>query len=1662
MSPFLQVFFTLLFSSATFLGYAENNEQEELILSTPEQVATLTADSSHLMEGLVSPLSGQVSLRQRDLVVKGAQELTLSRVYVPLIIPYFFTKDRNESHEKWFLYEYLVKNYKGWQFFPHRSLKYGPKSKVYLTCPYGTTLEFQAFFSGTSLASPHFAISNTAGDEPGGKYDPRNTRIIHENHAIIVHAPDGTVRFYKKLPASPLRLYHTALLEKEILPNGKVLKYKYTDRGDLCYVESLDPKERYVYASITIKGSPRGKSCQFISSSGQVADYEYEVRPFHVEIKGKNPRFKHKKVLDGPGPPLLTAVSSPFYREEAISYNDCFLLSNYSHGKIFSCTHANFGKQNKVQRLSLPVGAHGEMVPVYEMHYDMPIPGEKPGWTSVKTSDGIKVVYRYSKECLLEAIQYFKEETLSKEKVYKWTDDHWLKSLEIRDGEGALISKKTYAYDTFGNPICEILTGDLSGDGMQKDYTIRRKFSQDGRHLLLEEKYENGKIVQFSYLESTNLVTAKITKNFEKTVIREFNIYDDCHNLIKTICDDGLGSGPEDLEGVSQRTETHIALRKEPPFLHMPEWIEKKYIEGDVEKLLMKKHLVYDTCGNVAFEELYDANSQFAFTISKEFNERGDLLSETNSLGQKATYAYDTKGLRTGETNFSGRVLKKSRFDSQGRLSEESEEGSGICHRTYFEYDVYDRLIKITDPFGQQTSYSYDPLVDKVVETRFADGTRTSSAYDSLGCPLSYTDANGNRTSYRYNAYGSPSEITYANGEKELFRYTKEGLLNSHKTRDGLTIEFMRDILGRVISKTYITAYGTIAEESFIYNSFNLLKETDKEGHTITYTYDGAGRKIKEDVSGHITEYSYDALGRVATIRKHNGDNTLYIENKRDLEGRILEETKKDSLGNILYSIAYTYDEDGRKATTTRTINGETATTQKTYDPFGRLIAQQDPYGHLWTWTYDENSINPFGQRVLQIKNSDPQNITHTETQDIFQRPVMKEAIDQEGKVLSKQELSYDPHGNLIEQKDHVYRNGVLQKIHSLEKSYTSTHQLESATQGGLKTSLTYTPSGNIASKTLPDGRTLFYGYDLLGRLSALSSSDRTISQRFKYNKLGQLQEASDKDVSIERTLDSFGNVTKELFSTGLTLTKEYDDFNRLTKLKIPSIGEVTYSYDPLFLRQVTRVSVTGDELYTHRYDSYDLDGNLVKEELLRDLGAVLHKTDFKGQKTSISSPYLSQTLSYNTLGNLVESSKDQTLDCYVYDGLSQLIKENEKVYECDSLYNREAVNDANQLIKQSYDLNGNQTIKDEYCLSYDLLGQLIEAKSPFKKILFSYDPLGRRLSKAVYTATHSEWEEQSKESYLYHGNHEIGAFISQKPKNFRVLGLGETIAVELEGRVFAPIKDVQDNIVKLIDAESKKVRESCAFTAFGEDLAQEEFLNPWRFASKRFDQELRLVYFGKRYYDPEYGRWLTPDPLGFIDSTNLYQYVFNNPFRYRDLDGQFAFAIPFVVTVFTVTFDFAVSWVTTQAVVSAAVVAAVSYTVYKMDNLGKDYTQSHSEGAMYQESATEVKESKKGKKNTGTYAPDRPLPLNEHGVPIPDTDAAHTQLGTRSSKTKPGDKYPQAREFDKDGNPVRDIDFTDHRRPQEHTNPHQHVWEENSTGGCRSRGDPEPLQVWR
>ncbi len=1575
-------------SLPTYLCSKDDFKKEEPTLFVPDQLASLTSDANQLIGGVISPLSGNPCLRETDFIVAGAQEIVLARVYIAPYMPYSFHK--HWDADCYYRRNYLSRHYEGWKHFPHLRLWVDlQKNEVHLTNSNGATYDFSLANGKTTLTQP-YAASNVGDLEiPSGRFDPKNTRITYDGKSATVFSPDGSTRHYAFKNGSGRAL----LLEKEILSNGKVLRYQY-DKGKLLTVESLDPKERYVYASISMQGAPCEGNCKFTCSTGLNSSCHFEILSYSDKFRDKG----HKISYSGYTPPLMTVASSPEYRREIATYTSphCLLESFSGKEKVFSVNQTAFGEGDKVHfrvdKLLLPVGQKDDFVPVYQMAYQPTVAGEKEGKTTVKNIDGTSTVYHFSKNLLTTLTQNFGQDgSLKKEKAFSWNDKGWLTSVELRDGNKRLFFRKSYEYDGYGNPVVETFTGDLQGAGSEDSYKIKREFSQDGRNLLLKEETEEGKCIIFEYLPNTSLVTLKLIKDRDNLLVVESCEYDDCHNLVRKSVGDGK----------TQKMITEYVLRQQQPFLHMPEWVEEKYLENGIEKLLKRTHLTYDQWGHVAEEKVHDANGKYAYSILKEYNERGDLLSETNPRGQKQTFAYDDKGRCIESTNFSQRLKEEMRYDKKGRLREYKATGTdGVQHAATYTYNSNDELIQKNDTYLNTFSYAHDPLTHQIIQSTLPsilseDGSATpvieKSTYDALGRKISVTDANGNTILYRYNAYGLPIEINYPNGSQEFYHYTKSGQLASHIDRAGLTTDYTVDILGRITAKDY---GKTLGRKSYVYDSFNLIEETDLEGNSIRYFYDGAKRKIRDEANGRITEFVYDSLGRLSSISKEG----LRTHFKRDLEGRVLEESKTDAAGTLLYKIGYSYTEDGDIARITRFIDGKEAIESFKYDAFRRKIEHQDPFSHKTTTVYKENHVNDFGQQVLQVTTIDPKGMTTIETKDPFLRIVKKEIKTSQGMTIASWDKIYDPNGNITYWKEYLYEDGHYKNTQCTHFSYTRDNSVESNTRAfgtpeARTTSYTYTPDCKVATMTLSDGIILVYDYDPLGFLQNLKSSDGKIRHHFEYNKNGDLLSAFDEvdNIKIQREVDPFGNVTRELFPNRIEIKKDYDTFDRPIALYISNFGSVAYTYDSLFLRKVTRIGPDGKLQYVHQYESYDLDGNLLAENMISSCGKIKHRNDLKGRKTEISSPYFSQKCLYDACDNLIQSAIDQTPISYTYDDLHQLISENEETYKYDSLFNRKEkgdqhfkINNLNELEDQLYDLNGNQLQKNETHYVYDPLNRLTEATFGKKRIRFLYDPLGRRLTKVVMDKIPTGWEEIYRENYLYDGEQEIGALAANGTlKNLRVLGYckrtgcPETVAIELNNRVFAPAIDVQGNIRKLVDSPSKKVAREYEFTAFGEENETFKDDNPWRYAAKRLDPELNLIYFGKRYYDPELARWLTTDPAGFQDSVNLYQYAFNNPYSYYDPNGEYLCFI-------TIPLSLLLNPVVWQIAVDAVALSIGSLGLYKgmqyaTDAIGSPCTLSESgcnvllAQAFDDQKELDEKSSKKKKKDATTNTGKKP-----------------------------------------------------------------------------------------
>jgi RHS repeat-associated protein len=85
-----------------------------------------------------------------------------------------------------------------------------------------------------------------------------------------------------------------------------------------------------------------------------------------------------------------------------------------------------------------------------------------------------------------------------------------------------------------------------------------------------------------------------------------------------------------------------------------------------------------------------------------------------------------------------------------------------------------------------------------------------------------------------------------------------------------------------------------------------------------------------------------------------------------------------------------------------------------------------------------------------------------------------------------------------------------------------------------------------------------------------------------------------------------------------------------------------------------------------------------------------------------------------------------------------------------------------------------------------------------------------------------------------------------------------------------------------------KQVVASYTYDSFGNVIASSgSSTNPYGFTGEQqFAEADSLIFLRARYYKPSTGRFISPDLIGYYDSTNLYQYCLNNPANRTDPKG--------------------------------------------------------------------------------------------------------------------------------------------------------------------------------
>jgi RHS repeat-associated protein len=710
-------------------------------------------------------------------------------------------------------------------------------------------------------------------------------------------------------------------------------------------------------------------------------------------------------------------------------------------------------------------------------------------------------------------------------------------------------------------------------------------------------------------------------------------------------------------------------------------------------------------------------------------------------------------------------------------------------------HDARGNLIQHVDPAGNVTDW-------EVVDDR----------------PAARVDPDGNETVYEHDGHGALVGVTYPTGQRFSLDYDGRGRLTAIHGDDGLLAAFAYDA------------------------QHNLVRETDARGAVTEYVYNALGRPVeRRDALGRVTRVTYDGLGRPVAIRRPDGTTARAAY---DARGRVVAFT--DASGN---------------------------TTRLEYAGLHALVKLIEPTEQEWRFQYDEL------ERLRRITNPRREEYRfhyngagRVEEEESFHGRTLRYTYDL-AENLSRidypdqtfRNLWYDPLGNVVRDasphgdvaferdKRGRLRKAVLSEysgkvVTSFERDAFGRVVRES--QDGRAISFAYDARGRCTERTLPNGATTRYHYDLAGALTGVDHAGHK--------------------VAIQR--DVLGrDVRRHVYKGGVDILRAYDAMDRLVD------------------QQVTAPAPAGGgavAVLSRRQLRYDESGRVKSIDDAR-WGTTTYQYDVLGQLIEAKRGKLREVFDYEVTGGLHNvltslADVDRVRPFETREG-DLLVETPEATYENDRQGRR-----SKRVDKQT----GEAT---RYL--WDCRDRLREVrKGDGTRVLFTYDAFGRRVRKEVVPPERQDVArmvvlafEKGPEAlpptgvveYLWDGDALAGELDPVRGPRFFVHEPGTLVPMlqQEQGEVFTYVNDHLGMPKELVDQDGR-VAWAAAHSAWGrvvetwrDPQAKQAVETPFRLLGQYLDDETGLCLTRFRYFDPEVGRWLSPDPLGIFGGKNLFAF---------------------------------------------------------------------------------------------------------------------------------------------------------------------------------------------
>ncbi len=711
------------------------------------------------------------------------------------------------------------------------------------------------------------------------------------------------------------------------------------------------------------------------------------------------------------------------------------------------------------------------------------------------------------------------------------------------------------------------------------------------------------------------------------------------------------------------------------------------------------RYLDFDYDGQGRLSTLTDSANR---TVGYGYDAADNLSQVVDTRGLTWTYTYSGAHLLHAITDPTGKVIERTFFDPQGRVTrQENGASQPVVQISYLD------LQRVITEAGRVISDTYNGLGLWVSQSNAANQTERYS-FDSAFNRTGVVDARNNPITYTRTPLGRTTAITDAlNGSTRLSYDSRNNLTSVTDARNN-TVSYGYDAHNNLTSLT--TVSGTTV---YTYNSRGQVTASrDANGNLTQYGYDPATGDLTQitNAQSQISNLQYDPLGRLTQFTNARNVVTRYEYDNGDHLTRLIENYRADNCPASECNL----------------------TTHYGYDGAGRLVSLTDPKGRITRSEYDAA-----GRLERVIENY--QNGVHESGEASDRDVITRYEYDSDGRLFQvidplgrKTRLVY----NTLNQVRRVIRNFVdgsytpaspdedLVTTYSYDAAGNLTHVINNANE---TTALTYDALNRLIQLQTPLA-TLQYRYDAVGNRTALIDP-RNVETRYGYDALNRLtavieayQDGNfnpalpDQDIITRYGYDPVGNLLQIVNPKSSIVNLQYDSLNRLTAFINPLNQATRYSYDAV--GNTTLITDAKLQVISLSYDPVNRLTNL----------------NYPGSTPDV-------TFGYDQVGNRLTMTDGTGTTTYTYDNLDRLTMVRNGAgqqvsYGYGQNGNRLSLTyPTGQTVAYNYDgLDRLKTVTDwtsgRYTYTYNTAGRLADLTRPNNvKTSYGYDTAGRLLT---------------------------------------------------------------------------------------------------------------------------------------------------------------------------------------------------------------------------------------------------------------------------------------------------------------------------------------------